>query len=222
MGGGLGPIIGVLVLVIFLIAIFAVMMRGSYEGTLKALGTPVGLAYDRHRDGFGVGSGHSLKGFIDGRPFLLAVVPTGSGGSLEEHWEIQLAGRLPHGFAAGKNGWLRSADHGTTRVHSGDAEIDKVVFVQAIDAAGAWHVFGDQRRRTALLALANINGLIFENKVMLHKSGFDNSATTLRARLDALRAIAQAIDPVQPPPPQPYPGAPPPYPPPPYPGAPTS
>lgn len=201
-------------LIIAFIAIFAVVMRGGYEQTLRQLGEPVGLVYARHTDGFGVGSGHAVKGWLDGRPFLLAVVPTGSGGSLEEHWEIQLAGQLPHGFAAGKNGWLRSPEQGTQRVMSGDAELDKVVFVQAIDAAGAWHVFGDPRRKTALMALANMNGLIHGNKVLLHKAGFDNSTSTLRARLDALRAVAQAIDPVQPPPPQPYPGAPPPYPPP--------
>ncbi len=217
MGGGAGPAIGVLVLIIALIAIVAVMMRGSYEGTLKELAAPYALTYERIHDGFGVGSGHAVKGYIDGRPFLLSVVPTGANNVLEEHWEIQLAGHLPHGFAAGKNGWLRSADQGTQRVQSGDPEVDKVVFIQAIDAAGAWHVFGDPRRKTALLALANMSGLIHGNKVLLHKSGFDNSASTLRARLDALRAVAQAIDPVQPPPPQPYPGAPPPYPPPPYP-----
>jgi hypothetical protein len=147
----MGPAIGVLVLVMFLIVIVAVAMRGSYEGTLKSLGQPYGLAYERHRDGFGVGVGHSLKGYLDGRPFLLIVAP-GNGGVLEEAWTLSLAGQLPHGFAAGKNGWLRSADQGTVRVQSGDAELDKLVFVQAIDAQGAWHVFGDARRRTALMA----------------------------------------------------------------------
>jgi hypothetical protein len=208
----MGPAIGVLVLVMFLIVIVAVAMRGSYEGTLKELGTPVGLAYERHRDGFGVGVGHSLKGYVDGRPFSLIVVP-GDGGVLEESWSITLAGQLPYGFAAGKNGWLRSADQGTVRVQSGDAEMDKVVFVQAIDAQGAWHVFADARRRTALMALANLNAMIYGNQVLFHKSGFDNSVAKLRPRLEALRAIAQAIDPVQPQPPapqgyppQPYPG----------------
>ena len=217
MGGGAGPAIGVIVLIIAIVAIVAVVMRGGYEDTLKQLGSPLGLQYDRRSDAFGVGSGHVLRGHVDGRTFLLAVSPSGPGNSLEEAWEIQLAGQLPHGFAAGRNGWTRTADQGTQRVQSGDAELDTVVFVQAIDAAGAWHVFADQRRKAALLALANMNGMIFSNKVMLHKSGFDNSATTLRGRLDALRSIAQAIDPVQPPPPQAYPGAPPPYPPPPYP-----
>ncbi|MBL9014835.1 MAG: hypothetical protein JNL83_11700 [Myxococcales bacterium] len=213
----MGPAIGVFVLVLFLIAIAAVAMRGSYEGTLKALGQPYGLAYDRHRDGFGVGVGHSLRGYLDGRPFLLIVAPGEGGGVLEEAWTISLAGQLPYGFAAGKNGWLRSADQGTARVQSGDPELDKLVFVQAIDAAGAWHVFGDARRRTALVALANLNGVIYGNQVTFHKSGFDNNVTKLRARLEALRAIAQAIDPVQPQPspPQPYP--PQPYPPQPYP-----
>lgn len=212
----MGPAIGVIVLLIFIVAIVAVAMRGSFEGTLKELGAPYALVYERHNDGFGVGSGHSLKGYLDGRPFLLIVAP-GSGGVLEEAWSLSFAGALPHGFAAGKNGWMRSADAGTTRVQSGDPELDKVVFVQAIDAAGAWHVFGDPRRRTALLALANLNGVLFGNKLTFHKSGFDNSVATLRGRLEALRAIAQVLDPVQPPPPQPYPGAPPPYPPPAYP-----
>lgn len=210
----MGPAIGVLVLVMFLIVIFAVAMRGSYEGTLKEFGTPYGLVYERHRDGFGVGAGHSLRGYLDGRPFQLIVAP-GDGGVLEEGWTLSLAGQLPHGFAAGKNGWLRSADQGTVRVQSGDAELDKLVFVQAIDAQGAWHVFGDARRRTALVALANLNGVIYGNQVTFHKSGFDNSLAKLRPRLEALRAIAQVIDPVQPQPPQPHPQG---YPPPPYPG----
>ena len=207
----MGPAIGVLVLVIFLIVIVAVALRGSYEGTLKALGQPYGLAYERHRDAFGVGVGHSLRGYLDGRPFQLIVAP-GDGGVLEEGWTLSLAGQLPYGFGAGKNGWGRSADQGTVRVPSGDAELDKLVFVQAIDTQGAWYVFGDARRRTALMALANLNGVIYGNQVTFHKNGFDNNVPKLRARLEALRAIAQVIDPVQPPPypPQPYPS---PYPP---------
>ena len=208
----MGPAIGVLVLVMFLVVIIAVAMRGSYEGTLKELGTPYGLVYERHRDGFGVGVGHSLKGYLDGRPFLLIVAP-GDGGVLEEAWTLSLAGQLPYGFAAGKAGWLRKPDEGTVRVQSGDPEMDKLVFVQAIDAQGAWHVFGDARRRTALMALANLNAVIYGNQVTFHKNGFDNSLAKLRPRLEAIRAIAQAIDPVQPPPPQPHA-----YPPQPHPG----
>ena len=63
------------------------------------------------------------------------------------------------------------------------------------------------------MALANLNGVIYGNQVTFHKNGFDNNVVKLKARLEAIRAIAQTIDPVQP---QPYP--PQPYPPQPYPG----
>jgi hypothetical protein len=206
--------IAALVIGIVVIGILAAVMRGNYEKTLRELGEPIGLRYERH-SALGVGMGHSLVGWLDGRPFQLIVAPTGANGVLEESWEIKLAGVLPSGFGAGKNGWLRSATAGSHRVQSGDAELDKKVFVEAHDPQQAWGVFASDQRKSALRALAEINGLVFDNKVMFHKSGFDNNTFKLRARLDTLRMVAQAMDPVQPQPPQqqPYPPQQQPYPP---------
>jgi hypothetical protein len=44
-----------------------------------------------------------------------------------------------------------------------------------------------------------MNAVVFENKVLFSKPGFDNNVAKLTARLDRLRAIAATLDPVQPP-----------------------
>jgi hypothetical protein len=188
-----------LVVGIVAIAIFAATMRKNYETTLRQVCGPLGLSYDRLQ-AFGVGMGHQLRGIVDGRPFELAVAPFEEGnGVLCERWSIQLCGALPAGFAAGKNGWLRSASEGMTQVKSGDAEFDKKVMVEGLRPQEAYWVVEAASRRAALRDLAAMNGLVFENKVMLNKVGFDNNPATLQARLTRLRQIAQTIDPMSPP-----------------------
>jgi hypothetical protein len=190
-----------------LIAVLAKGMRQGYEKTLRQLGQPHGWSYERTQ-GRGlqsaVGVGHLLRGWVDGRAFELTVAPEGRNKYLSEHWSIQLAGALPGGFAAGKNGLLRGTSAGMTRIASGDAEFDKKVLCEGVDPAQAWLVISAEPRKAALRELAAMNGLVFGNKILFSKTGFDTSVVKLQARLDKLRAFAAALDPVQPqqPPPQ--------------------
>lgn len=191
MGGTLALIvIGVIVL-----GVIAAVARKGYETTLRELGAPYGLAYERLGR---PGVGHTLRGYVDGRPFELLVIPDGPGGVLSERWSIQMLGMIPGGFAAGKNGWMRGTSDGMVRLSSGDPAFDKQVMCEARNPHEAHVVLASEPRRAALRDLAKLNALVSDNQVLLHKSGFDNSAAKLSARLAALRAIAQCLDPVTP------------------------
>lgn len=193
-------LVGIVVFIV-LIGIAAKAMRQGYEKTLRQLGQPFGWSYERTM-GRGlqsaIGVGHALRGWIDGRPFELIVAPEGRNKYLSERWAITLVGQLPGGFAAGKNGLLRGTSEGMTRVMSGDAEFDKKVLCEGVDPAQAWLVLQAEARKAALRELAALDAVIFGNQVVFSKVGFDASVAKLEARLARLRAIAGAIDPVQP------------------------
>jgi|GEM_PF-3686620 len=186
---------------IVLIGVVAKGMRQGYEKTLRQLGQPFGWSYERTQ-GRGlqaaVGVGHLLRGWVDGRAFELVVAPEGRNKYLSERWSIQLAGALPGGFAAGKNGLLRGTSAGMTRIASGDAEFDKKVLCEGVDPAQAWLVISAEPRKAALRELAAMNAVVFGNQIIFSKTGFDTSIAKLQARLAKLRGFAAALDPVQP------------------------
>jgi hypothetical protein len=183
---------------IALAAVGGVLLRGNYEKVLRSLAQPFGFAYERL--GAPVGVGHAVRGYLDGRPFELLVVPEGHyrARMLSERWTIHLAGTLPPGFAAGRNGWGRRPSAGLMQVPIGDAAFDRAVFVEGRAPQEVHWVLGAEPRRAAIRDLAAMDAIIYENKVMLHKSGFDTKLAKLQARLQRLRAIAQTIDPVGP------------------------
>jgi hypothetical protein len=191
-----------LIAFIVLIGFWAKGARQSYENTLKVLGQPFGWSYERTK-GHGlqsaVGVGHVMRGWVDGRAFELVVAPEGRNKYLSERWMIAMAGPLPGGFAAGKNGLLRGTSAGMTKLTTGDAEFDKKVLCEATDPAQGWVVVQAEPRKAALRELATMNAVLFDNKLRFHKVGFDTKLAKLQARLDKLRSIAAALDPVQPP-----------------------
>ncbi len=194
-----GVMFGVLLVAIIAIAIVARALRKSYEKLLRELARSVGLTYERL--GAPIGAGHAVRGYLDGRPFELLVMPEGRRAStriLGERWTIYLAGALPPGFAAGRNGWRRRASPGVVRVTTGNAEFDSTVFVEGRNPHEVAWVLGAEPRRAAIRDLATMDGLILDGKVMFHKTGFDTRLPRLQARLACLRAIARTIDPVDP------------------------
>lgn len=200
MGGILG-LFGVVACIV-LIAFWAKGARQGYENTLRKLGEPFGWSYERTRgQGLtsGIGVGHHQRGWVDGRAFELIVAPEGRQKYLNERWVLRFAGQLPGGFAAGKNGLLRGTSKGLTKLTTGDAELDKKVLCEAVDPQQAFIVLQSDARRAALRDLAAMNAVIFGNQIVFHKTGFDTKLAKLQARLDQLRRIAAALDPVQPP-----------------------
>ena len=195
---------------IVLVGVWAKGARQGCEQTLRQLGQPWGWRYERTQ-GRGpqaaVGVGHAVRGWVDGRGFELTVAPEGRHKYLSERWTIHLAGQLPGGFAAGKNGLLRGTSAGMTKIASGDAAFDAKVLCEGVDPAQAWLVLAAEPRKAALRELAAMNAVVFGNKVLFHKVGFDTNLAKLQARLDKLRSFAAALDPVQPqyaPPPMGY------------------
>jgi hypothetical protein len=197
---GLLGLVGVVVFIV-LIAVWAKGARQGYENTLRTLGGPFGWSYERTRGHgltSGIGVGHHQRGWVDGRAFELIVAPEGRNKYLNERWVLSFAGQLPGGFAAGKNGLLRGTSAGMTKLTTGDAEFDKKVLCEAHDPQQAFIVVQAEARKAALRDLAAMNAVIFNNQLVFHKIGFDTKLAKLQARLDKLRAIAAALDPVQP------------------------
>lgn len=189
-----------------LLGFAAKAMRQGYENTLRQLAQPFGWSYERtkgHGLTSGVGVGHRLRGWIDGRMIEVVAAPEGRNKYLSERWTITFAGQLPGGFAAGRNGLLRGTSAGHTKLTTGDAEFDKKVLCEAVDPAQGWLVLQSEPRRAALRELAAMNAVIYGNQLVFSKTGFDTKLAKLQARLDQLRQIVATLDPVQPPQ-QPY------------------
>jgi len=193
-------LVGVVVLIV-IVGVVAKGMRQGYEQTLQQLGQPFGWSYERTK-GRGlqaaVGVGHVLRGWVDGRAFELVVAPEGRNKYLSERWSIRLAGALPGGFAAGKNGLLRGTSAGMIKIASGDPEFDKKVLCEGVDPAQAWLVISAEPRKAVLRELAAMDAVVFGNTIVFAKTGFDTKLAKLQARLDKLRGFAAALDPVQP------------------------
>lgn len=186
-------------------------MRQGYEKTMRELAQPFGWSYERTKGRgltSGVGVGHVLRGWIDGRTIEVVAAPEGRNKYLSERWTISFAGQLPGGFAAGKNGLLRGTSAGHTKLTTGDAEFDKKVLCEAMDPQQGWLVLQSEPRRAALRDLADMNAVIYGNQLVFSKTGFDTKLVKLQQRLARLRQIAATLDPIQPqvqyqPPPQP-------------------